>query len=337
MGHGLHTGSAPPERPRQFVWETNEARPVEQFAYYREAICQAFMNLTPEPPAAARFRAKVESVRLGQGALNRVSFPQHIVRRTPADIAASRSRCYYLNLKLAGRSHIQQAGRDVVLSPGQVGIFDSGQLFALHHDGAASFKVASFWVPYQDLHDRLPGSFDFAATRLSDDPFVGHLIAETARTLNSTAQTASESDSVRLFDVMLDLVALSLSRQSRARTAEAANFADATVLALQRAVHDRLRQPSLSPSTVAAVVGISERYVHKLFERTGSTFAAYVIDRRLDGAAADLTRPALAGRTAGAIAFDWGFSDLSHFTRRFKQRFGCTPGEWRHRPAAPAH
>jgi AraC family transcriptional regulator, positive regulator of tynA and feaB len=337
MGHGLHSSSAPPERPRQFVWETNDTRPVEQFAYYREAICQAFMNLTPEPPATARFRAKVESVRLGQGALNRVSFPQHVVRRTPADIAASVSRCYYLNLKLAGRSHIRQAGRDVVLSPGQVGIFDSGQLFALHHDGAASFKVASFWVPYQDLHDRLPGSFDFAATRLSDDPFVGHLIAETARTLNSTAQTASESDSVRLFGVMLDLVALSLSRQSRARTAEAANFADATVLALQRAVHDRIRQPSLSPSTVAAVVGISERYVHKLFERTGSTFAAYVINRRLDGAAADLTRPVLAGRTAGAIAFDWGFSDLSHFTRRFKQRFGCTPGEWRHRPVTPAH
>lgn len=336
MGQGLHATSVPPERPRQFVWETNDARPVEQFAYYREAICQAFMNLTPEPPATARFRAKVESVRLGQGALNRVSFPQHIVRRTPADIAASGSRCYYLNLKLAGRSHIQQAGRDVVLSPGQVGIFDSGQLFALHHDGATSFKVASFWVPYQDLHDRLPGSFDFAATRLSDDPFVGHLIAETARALNSTAQTASEDDSVRLFGVMLDLVALSLSRQSRAHMVEAAGFADATSLALHRAVHDRIRRADLSPSAVAAVVGISERYVHKLFERTGSTFAHYVIDRRLDGAAGDLRNPAMAARTAGAIAFDWGFSDLSHFTRRFKQRFGCTPGEWRHRPAASA-
>jgi AraC family transcriptional regulator, positive regulator of tynA and feaB len=336
MGHGHHTTSVPPERPRQFVWQTDDARPVEQFAYYREAICKAFMNLTPEPPATSRFRAKIESVRLGQGALNRVSFPQHIVRRTPADIAASVSRCYYLNLKLAGRSHIQQAGRDVVLSPGQVGIFDSGQLFALHHDGATSFKVASFWVPYQDLHDRLPGSFDFAATRLSDDPFVGHLIAETARRLNSTAQTASESDSVRLFEIMLDLVALSLSRQSRAHMVEAANFANATLLALQRAVHDRIRQPSLSPSAVAAVVGISERYVHKLFERTGSTFAHYVIDRRLDGAAGDLRNPAMAARTAGAIAFDWGFSDLSHFTRRFKQRFGCTPGEWRHRPAVPA-
>jgi AraC-like DNA-binding protein len=336
MGHGHHTSSVPPERPRQFVWQTDDARPVEQFAYYREAICKAFMNLTPEPPATSRFRAKVESVRLGDGALNRVSFPQHIVRRTAGDIAASGSRCFYLNLKLAGRCRIQQAGRDVVLSPGQVGIFDSGRQFSLHHDSGPSFKVASFWVPHQDLRDRLPASFDFAAARISDDPFVGHLIAETARTLNSTALMASENDSVRLFEVMIDLTALSLSRQSRAQVAEAANFADATALALQHAVHNRLRQPSLSAAAVAAVVGISERYVHKLFERTGSTFAHYVIDRRLDGAAGDLRNPAMAARTAGAIAFDWGFSDLSHFTRRFKQRFGCTPGEWRHRPAASA-
>src|SRR5882757_3885537 len=124
MGHGLHTTSVPPERPRQFVWETNEAKPVEQFAYYREAICQAFMNLTPEPPATPGFLARVETVGLGDGAVNRVSFPEHVVRRSAADIAASSRRCYYLNLKLAGRCRIQQAGREISLSPGQVGIFD---------------------------------------------------------------------------------------------------------------------------------------------------------------------------------------------------------------------
>ena len=52
-------------------------------------------------------------------------------------------------------------------------------------------------------------------------------------------------------------------------------------------------------------------------------------DRRLDGIARDLGDPAMADRTIGAIAFDWGFSDLSHFTRRFKQRFGCRPRDWR--------
>jgi helix-turn-helix protein len=32
------------------------------------------------------------------------------------------------------------------------------------------------------------------------------------------------------------------------------------------------------------------------------------------------------------IAFAWGFSDLSHFGRRFKAEFGCSPGEYRKRP-----
>jgi len=71
--------------------------------------------------------------------------------------------------------------------------------------------------------------------------------------------------------------------------------------------------------------------VHKLFERTGSTFAEYLIDRRLDAAAADLRNPDMAGQDIGAIAFDWGFSDLSHFTRRFKRKFGCPPRDWRRR------
>ncbi|MGY4315483.1 AraC-like DNA-binding protein [Bradyrhizobium sp. JR3.5] len=73
----------------------------------------------------------------------------------------------------------------------------------------------------------------------------------------------------------------------------------------------------------------SERYVHKLFERAGTTFASYVMDRRLDGAARDLKDPATTGRAIGDIAFDWGFSDLSHFTRRFRHRFGCALRDWR--------
>jgi AraC-like DNA-binding protein len=317
--------------PRHLVWKTEDAKPAEQFAYYREAICQAFMNLTPESPARSRFPAKVETIKLGEGAVNRVYFPEHTVRRSAADIAASRSSCFYLNLELAGRCRMLQGDRDVSLTRGQVGIIDSDRHLTLLHDRGPSLGVVSFWVPAEALRQRLPPTFDFEAERVSDDPFVGHLIVETARTLNASVLRMPADDADSLFGVLLDLVAVSLARRGRAGIAEVTGFADATWLALRRAVQERLCKPGLTVAAVAAAVGISERYVHKLFERTGSTFVDYVIARRLDGAAADLRNPAKAGQEIGAIAFDWGFSDLSHFTRRFKQKFGCPPRDWRRR------
>ncbi|WP_448029169.1 helix-turn-helix domain-containing protein [Bradyrhizobium liaoningense] len=316
---------------RQSAWNTAGVRSTEQFAYYREAICQAFMNLTPEPAAAAGFPASVEHVRLGNAAINRVSFPEHVVRRSAADIAASDRSCFYLNLKLAGRCRIQQDDREISLSSGQVGIFDSDRQFSLLHDRGPQLRVASFWVPAEALRERLPASFDVGAARVSDDPFVGHLIVETARTLSDGALRMSEDEGVRLFRVLIELVAVSLSRRSRVGAAESESLADATTLALKRAIHRRLREPGLAVADVAEAVGISERYVHKLLARSGSSFTDYVIDHRLDGAARDLRDPAMADRAIGAIAFDWGFSDLSHFTRRFKQRFGCRPRDWRAR------
>jgi len=316
---------------RQSAWNTADIRSGEQFAYYREAICQAFMNLTPEPAAASGFPANVEHIRLGDAAINRVSFPEHVVRRSAADIAASDRSCFYLNLELAGRCRIRQDDREISLSHGQVGIFDSDRQFALLHDRGPQFQVASFWVPAAALRERLPASFDVTAARVSDDPFVGHLIVETARTLSDGALRMTEDEGVHLFRALIELVAMSLSRQSRARTAEAESLTDVTMLALKRAIHRRLREPGLSVADIAAAVGISERYVHKLLARSGLGFTDYVIDHRLDGIARDLTNPAMADLAIGTIAFDWGFSDLSHFTRRFKQRFGCRPRDWRAR------
>ncbi|NPU64307.1 helix-turn-helix domain-containing protein [Bradyrhizobium sp. 83012] len=319
----------PVQQERQRSWNTAAVRPQEQFSYYREAICQAFMNLTPEPARGIGFAADVQNIVVGDGAINRVTFPEHVVRRSRADIAASGQRCFYLNLKLAGRCTILQDDCEVSLSAGQVGIFDSDRTFVLQHDRGPSLGVISFRVPADGLFDRLPTMPDIAPTRLSDDPCVGALIVETARSLNANALRLVPDDAAALFEVLLDLVALSVSRRSRREARATASFADATTLALRRAIHARLREPRLTVATIASAVGISERYVHKLLARAGTSFSELVMARRLDGIARDLRDPACAGRDIGSIAFDWGFSDLSHFSRRFKQRFGLRPRDWR--------
>jgi AraC-like DNA-binding protein len=55
----------------------------------------------------------------------------------------------------------------------------------------------------------------------------------------------------------------------------------------------------------------------------------YVWNRRLDRCRDDLKKPCASAQRVADIAFRWGFSDLSHFSRAFKARFGMSPRDCR--------
>jgi AraC-like DNA-binding protein len=92
-----------------------------------------------------------------------------------------------------------------------------------------------------------------------------------------------------------------------------------------------LSEPSLSPSRVADIEGISVRHLHRLFGATGESFSNWVRKSRLASCAADLRNAALAGTSVTRIAFRWGFNDSAHFSRAFLTEYGCTPSEYRSR------
>jgi AraC-like DNA-binding protein len=75
---------------------------------------------------------------------------------------------------------------------------------------------------------------------------------------------------------------------------------------------------------------VSPRYVHLLFETEGLSFNKFVVERRLLRAYEMLSDSQRSDRTITAIALTAGFSDLSHFNRAFRRRFGTTPSEARH-------
>lgn len=103
----------------------------------------------------------------------------------------------------------------------------------------------------------------------------------------------------------------------------------ATLHRLCQAIERRLDDPDLSPARVASAEGISERYLQKLFEGTGSSFSQYLRERRLQRASADLSNPAEAHHSISELAFRAGFNDSAHFSRAFRHRFGVSPREFR--------
>jgi AraC-like DNA-binding protein len=96
-----------------------------------------------------------------------------------------------------------------------------------------------------------------------------------------------------------------------------------------RYIEDRLRDPKLSPASVAEGLRISPRYLRTVFAGSGEKVSAYIIRRRLEDCAKQIRNPAWAGHTLTEIAFAWGFNSAAHFTRTFHEQFGMAPREYR--------
>jgi AraC-like DNA-binding protein len=83
--------------------------------------------------------------------------------------------------------------------------------------------------------------------------------------------------------------------------------------------------PGLTVTTVARRQGVSARYIQRLIEAAGTSFTAYINELRLQQAFELLTAPRTGTHRITDIALQVGFSDISHFNRLFRSRFGKTP------------
>ncbi len=79
---------------------------------------------------------------------------------------------------------------------------------------------------------------------------------------------------------------------------------------------------------IAGETGMSVRSLYRMFADKGLVVAQYIRNRRLDFCAEAIRHAGEDEKLAG-IGFNWGFTDQSHFSTAFKQRFGLTPGEYR--------
>jgi AraC family transcriptional regulator, positive regulator of tynA and feaB len=129
----------------------------------------------------------------------------------------------------------------------------------------------------------------------------------------------------RLGDVLVELIGVAVSGERETiRQSETT-----TMLRARTLIRRQLGEADLSPAEVAKELRISVRTLHKLFEHSEQSFAECVRRERLERCAADL-RNTCDKRTISEIAFRWGFSDSSHFSRVFKLTFGRSPRAFRH-------
>lgn len=85
----------------------------------------------------------------------------------------------------------------------------------------------------------------------------------------------------------------------------------------------------ISIASAATHLGVTPRYLQRLFEADGTTFSSFLLSQRLKRAHRLLCEPQFAERAVNSIANHVGFGDLSYFNRCFRRVYGVTPSEVR--------
>jgi AraC family transcriptional activator of tynA and feaB len=303
------------------VWDVSRLPERDQFDYWREVICQAFVPLTPgrkEPGPG--FASTVETRPLAEVNRARIASQAQTTRHGPREVAHTDGAFYFVNLQLQGRCRTRLGASETVVHPGQFVLVDTAEPYYFDFD--ADWRMLSFRVP----HHLLP-----RAPRVGvpvDGNGVGGVVTSLMRALwdvDGTAGTAAMRELEQSF-----AVAVSAAAMPAGALAEPAPRA-ALRAAVLRHVQDHLADSSLSVTSVCRRFAISARTLHNLFEEVDGTFAATVRGLRLDRCAAALADPATTG-TIAEIAAAHGFDDPTTFTRAFRRRFGSRPSDVREVP-----
>jgi AraC-like DNA-binding protein len=226
-----------------------------------------------------------------------------------------------------GVNGVFQDGREAIVSAGQFVIYDTTRPYELRFDD--NFSQTIFQMPRKLLQRRVGAFESLTATTFTGDRPLERLTYDFARNVSRTIELIDPAAAARLLDQALDLLAMTLAERLHARSPDQSVHRSALLYRLKNHVLTHLADPELSLPRAAAAVGISPRYASDLMASEGNSFRGYVQMQRLERCKRDLADPASQARHIGEIAFAWGFNDLAHFSRIFKQRFGVSPREWR--------
>ena len=296
-------------------------------AFWNEAVCQSLFNVTPALlHDSAMFRARLDVHIAGRFALIDVEWTNPNAQRTSADLARSQVDKVLLHRVISPECY-RVGGAEYALAPGDLCIPPPDAEFHCHQP--EGIRGPALVIPRAVLNPLLAGGQLPVFFRQGGASPLGALLRDA---LDSAAVQVPKLPA-ELGDAVLHnlagLVALACGASVDGRETGRGALRAAHLDAARRHVERHLAEPDLAPAGVAAALGISVRQLHVLFEPTGTSFARYMQQRRLEACRAALTSPLDGQRSVADIAFGWGFNSLSVFYRAFQAAFGLSPGEVR--------
>jgi AraC-like DNA-binding protein len=305
-------------------WSSENTHCRDQLAAWRRRLMALSFEKEVEAHEGVGFSAT--SARLDLGAsiiVTSCSTPQRIslVR------ANGRSVTFGVQLCIGGSPVVEQAGRSCRLEPGDLVLIRADQPHMKLM--TEPWRMLTMLVPGQKLLAVAPSVSELTLLPIRRTAPFAALSAQYLEGLANHLQDPPPTVAAMLEAHALDLIALTLAGLGCSKVMQRSSHRASSFFRVRLLVESFFRDPSLTPERLAAKAGLSKRTLRRLFEESGTTAASYLRERRLRQCATMLADPLQAGRSVSDIGYMNGFSDPSHFSRVFRDRFGATPQAYR--------
>ncbi len=312
---------------------STEDMPVPQrYAFWKETVCDMFVGLdcsrdAEEPFYGAAMRRLLAWNPQETASLVEVESVAQKAVRTQRHIRREADAWIMLVLQTAGPAVLRQDGRIAVLGPGDMVLFDSTRRYDFAFD--ASFRQIVMKIPHHRLATRLPAPPLWLARPLKSASPLGRILASHVQTMCAEIEAVDPAVRGGLIDRTIDLIAFAFAGLQGELGDAASTARRVLLLRATQYIDAHVENPGLSPAHVAAALGISVGYLHRLFQSAGTSVSGYIREYRLARCREELASPLHAGEHVTEIALRWGFNDLPNFSRAFRARFGLAPRDYR--------
>ncbi len=273
-------------------------------------------------PLEGNFHGEIDASYAGNLKVSTVTACGVNLFRTRNEIKRSNDDWFYTVFQLTGQAAIEQDDRQVMLEAGDITLIDASRPCSIFWQQTS--RQASLLLPRQLIEHQLRGSEISIASRLQKSlPMVQLSQRLLQESMNSPELSDSESEAA--LEAIVCLLRPMLHQQEAQPSRREKQFQRIIEL-----IDASIQAEHLRPEWLANETGMSLRSLYRLFADKGLVVAQYIKNRRLDLCARAL-RSAHDDEKLAGIGYSWGFSDHSHFSTAFKQRFGVSPGEYRKR------
>lgn len=300
------------------------------FKDLNDSVSKAIILVTPHQHGNKLSNFDIKKMPLAELRIYDLAIDAITIERRPEDIAQDGIDDFFLTTLTEGSAEITQGENTFDLEPGELAVLSGGTPYSTTYPERSHRLILQ--MPKHIFYDRILGreDSDYEPGKFKNSGLTP-IVTSLFKTLAIESSNLNEIEQHTLAASFLELVGAVVRASSKPADDTQVTNQPALMRRILSYMDDHFTDCELTPERVAKANGISMRYLHRLFQQSGTTVCKWIWERRLKATREDLLNPTMSKMRISEIAFRRGFNDPAHFSRSFRDRFGISPSKLRNK------